>query len=316
MFARIKKDRSLHIGRTAAVIAIGVLGWLVAFPISALDWQRSAYALRRSKDFRVRVQAAFALGNAGNTRAVPALERALKDRNPAVRAAAATALGRIAAPRSIKALTRSLRDSSRSVRTQAQRSIDRIKGAPPTRPNRAVAKAQRHGRGFYPAITVVPRVQRVPWHRVRYVVVLGDMHNRSGFAGDSLATYLHNEVADSLGSIRNVAVFRQPEQVDDGALRQIRRRRLPRLRMEGNLVTVDRRNRAREVSVRCEVSLMLLEEPDRNLRGVLSGAATGTEPRSRNRYRQHTRLAQRAVSAAVRSAMASVSHTISRAVHR
>src|SRR5687768_4200938 len=79
--------------------------------------------LEGHRDFRLRVQAAFALGNAQDAASVSPLERALHDANPAVRAAAATSLGRIGSPRALPALRRALTDGSAAVRLQVVASI-------------------------------------------------------------------------------------------------------------------------------------------------------------------------------------------------
>src|SRR3954469_19550625 len=60
------------------------------------DMERLIYNLANSEDFRVRTQAALALGASKNERAVPPLCGALADLNTTVRAASAAALGRLA----------------------------------------------------------------------------------------------------------------------------------------------------------------------------------------------------------------------------
>lgn len=271
-------------------------------------------------DFRLRVQAAFGLGNLGDARSVPALSRALSDRNPAVRAAAATGLGRIASPRALPALRAARRDSSAAVRMQVGRSItsieqarDRTAGAAPTK-----APASRRY-GTAPTISIMPRADRIQWPRVRYVVTLGDMENRSNFEDDELETALRAEVTRSLRVLRGVAVMQSEIHLDDRARREMRRRRLPSLRLEGSIAEVQRQRRGRDLSVRCEISLMLLDGQRRSLRGELRGAATGTEPSRRNRDQraeQEKRLAGRALQGAVRSAMANASQALERAARR
>ena len=60
--------------------------------------------------------------------------------------------------------------------------------------------------------------------------------------------------------------------------------------------------------------MMILDEPERNLRGMLSGAATGSEQRRQDVRAQEERLLDQALTAAVRSAMADAHSAISRAV--
>ena len=97
--------------------------------------------------------------------------------------------------------------------------------------------------GAYPSIRVVPTTESVQWAQARYVVLLGEMHNRSGFAGAELAQKLVAEVERNLRLVRGVAVLTT---IDASAEREIRRRHLPRVRFEGNLARVERRARASE----------------------------------------------------------------------
>jgi HEAT repeat protein len=101
--------------------------------IGAQDRSALTRVLLRGDDFRIRVQAAFALGATNDPSVVPSLERALRDTEPAVRAAAATALGRIGAPRALPALEAARNDSSAtrsgSLRTRAA-SVPRSRSVP------------------------------------------------------------------------------------------------------------------------------------------------------------------------------------------
>ncbi len=82
--------------------ALSVLVFLGALLSSAVasaqtsDTERLIYNLANSEDFRVRTQAALALGASKSERAVPPLCSALADLNTTVRAASAAALGRLA----------------------------------------------------------------------------------------------------------------------------------------------------------------------------------------------------------------------------
>ena len=308
------KSRSL-------ILIGGLLAALVvpaAVPSQAQDKGRLIRVLQGNSDFRVRVQAAFALGNTRDASVVPALERALRDDNPAVRAAAASALGRIGSERAIPALRRAQRDSSAAVRLQVSASLRAIEAGDQREEALPEAQERRSTRsGRFPAITVIPTERDIQWRRVRYVVMLGDMNNRTRFGGDQMATLLRSEVGRQLVSMRDVAVIASPNALDNRAQREIRRRRISELRMDGSVTNLRRTNRGRDVSVRCEVSLMLLDHPEHNMRGELRGAATGSEPRRRRASRdQLQRLAAQALEGAVRSAMANADQAIRRAASR
>ncbi len=289
---------------------------VVAPPLEAQQ-DRSALirSLRSSRDFRVRVQVAFALGNTRDPAVRQPLERALRDENPAVRAAAATALGRLGSRRALRALRRAQRDSAASVRVQAERSIATITGASSMQASPMIATPRRGSAGgVFPNVAVVPQANSISWPRVRYVVVLGRMANRSSFrGGDALAARMRNEVHRNLSVLRGVAVFQNDDALDRRATQQIRRRRLPKLHIEGNLTDVTPQRRRSELSVRCAVSLMLLANGD--LRGAMSGAATGSETQ-RGGGEQEQRLAQQALSAAIRSAMSQAPSALQRAARR
>jgi len=284
----------------------------VGLPTHAQDRHLLSRVLNGDADFRVRVQAAFALGNTRDPAVIPPLERALRDNNPAVRAAAATALGRIGSDRALPALRRATRDDSAAVRLQVQRSMGLIERGPEA-PTQVAAAVDRSG--VYPTISVMPTESSISWPRVRYVVFLGDMNNRSGYAGGTMAGLLRTEVGRHLQLLRGVAVMQSPSAVDARARREMDRRRLPKLRLDGNVVALERRQRGRDLTIRCEVSLMLLDEPQRSLRGELRGAASGTEIR-RVRSDQEIRLAQQALQGAVRSAMSNAPQAFARAAGR
>lgn len=163
----------------------------------------------------------------------------------------------------------------------------------------------------------IPRANEISWPRIRYVVVLGDVENQSNYRNaEPLLGDFRSHVRRNLNLLRGVAVFESARAIPAGARRQISRRSIPTLRLDGNLVNVNRSRRAREVLVRCEVNLVVLTEPGRDLRGMMSGAATGSEVlRRAGRREQETRLAGQALSAAVRSAMSSASSALHRAAH-
>lgn len=267
--------------------------------------------LRTGRDFRARARAAIALGSSNDRAVVPELIQALADRSPAVRAAAATGLGRLQDPRALSALRARLSDREAAVRAEAAQAIRRIEAANGGHPGSATA-SRRRGRERLPSIAVVPRARDIVWPRVNYVVVLGSMENRSRFRDDTLGDLLASEVSRNLLVLRGVATFHDG-QIPPEAEREIQRRHLPKLRLEGSLNRVEPRIQSRQLTVRCEVSLMLMDDPGRNMRSILNGAATGASPRSGARATQEHNLARQALSGAVRSAMQGAAHAISSA---
>jgi hypothetical protein len=285
-------------------VALALCVLAVAVPSAAQDRAALSRLLREGTDFRVRVQAAFAIGNTRDPILRPQLERALHDENVAVRAAAATALGRLGSPRAIPALERALRDREPAVRAQAQRSIALLRAAGSTRARSTSASS-----------SPLTPTGAVDWSRVRAAVIVGDMRNRSSYRDGTLEDRFRDEVEQGLRRLTRIVLFERPSDLDDAARSQMRRRRVPMLRMDGSLNQVRPERRDAGLAVRCEVSLILLEEPGRNLLGELRGAATGMDRRIHDPRRQEARLAQQALTGAVRSAMSTADVAIARAAN-
>lgn len=114
--------------------ALSVLVFLGALLSSAVasaqtnDVERLIYNLANSEDFRVRTQAALALGASKNERAVQPLCGGLGDLNTTVRAAAAAALGRLALRAGQECLEKRLgSEQSDVVKQTIQKALDAIK---------------------------------------------------------------------------------------------------------------------------------------------------------------------------------------------
>jgi hypothetical protein len=92
---------SLSMVLTRAMRALSVLAFLGTWLLASValaqpsDMERLIYNLANSEDFRVRTQAALALGASKSERAVAPLCNGLADTNTTVRAASAAALGRL-----------------------------------------------------------------------------------------------------------------------------------------------------------------------------------------------------------------------------
>ncbi|MFN7700060.1 MAG: HEAT repeat domain-containing protein [Deltaproteobacteria bacterium] len=279
-------------------------------PASGQFSDRSAVVrvLQESRDFRARTRAALALGSSADPALAGPLATALRDENAAVRAAAAEGLARIGGPTQLGALRALSRDPERQVRDAASRAVTAIEGrvraaATPSAP------APASGTPLPPSPPVAVGVPPVQWAATRYVVVLGSMVNRSGYAHAPLAGVLRSEVVRALSGVRGVGVLGGAPSPAEEA--EISRRRITRFRLDGSIRTV-RPQPGRDVSVRCEVSLMLLDDPGANLRAALNGAATGTEPprAGTERPQQERALAERALEGAVRTAMNGASRAI------
>lgn len=115
------------------VLALVVSGACSLQPAAA--WAESridalAAQLRTNDEYRVRTQAALALGVSGDERAVAPLCDGLGDSNVSVRVAAAAALGKLAKPTAAPCLKAAdAKESSASVKAQIQKSLAVVEGA-------------------------------------------------------------------------------------------------------------------------------------------------------------------------------------------
>jgi hypothetical protein len=243
-------------------------------------------ALTESTDFRVRVNAALALGRLGaqapdGTR--EALEQALGDAHPAVRVASATALSTLKDPAAIPALERRLAvEGSASVAAQLRLSL-------------TVLRRADDGDLDDPD-TAAPAPARLA-SDVRFVVTLGTMRNRSAIGGDGLRVVLSKASRQYAAALHGTVVVDR----DGPLLRQAAARRVPVITLDGNVTRVTESRVAGGSQVQARVEFTVRR--DQNLKGTLSGAATTFGPGSGLTDDGRRQLEEDAVSAAVQSAL-------------
>jgi hypothetical protein len=106
------------------VVVLGGLGVRSAPALAESQTDNWASQLRTNDDYRVRTQAALALGASGDERAIPPLCGGLDDSNVSVRVAAAAALGKLAKPAAAPCLkVAAAKESSSSVKAQISKSL-------------------------------------------------------------------------------------------------------------------------------------------------------------------------------------------------
>ncbi len=312
--------RSAWTRTTLALVLAIACGLAALSPAAGQLSDRAAVVrvLQESHDFRARTRAALALGASADPAMAAPLATALRDSNPAVRAAAADGLGRLGSPTQLGALRTLSRDPERHVRDAATRAITaietRVRASAPRPATPAPTSPLSPAPTPAAPAPTAPPVPPIHWDQTRYVVVIGSMVNRSGYPHATLASVLRSEVVRSLVGVRGVGILAgTPTTANE---QEITRRHIRRYRLDGSIRTV-RPEPGRDVRVRCEVSIMLLDDPGANLRAALNGAATGTEPaRSGSaRPQQERLLAERALQGAVRSAMNGASRAISQSGH-
>lgn len=210
--------------------------------------------LAQSGNYRVRVQSAQSLGRIRDPETVPALVRALEDRHPAVRAAAAQSLGRIGSPDAVGPLESLAGDGSQpeEVRAQARAAVAQI---------RSMSRMGGRGPAAGPPSGGAPSAAKV-----RYYVGVGDMGNTTGRRDGELEQTLKRLVRDELGRAGGIDVApdgetpRQTKRVLDS-------RGLTGYFVQGSVTRLE----AVGGQIQAVVSLMVLTNPDRNLRMMLQG---------------------------------------------
>jgi hypothetical protein len=258
--------------------------------------------LQDGKSFRVRARAAISLARFESTEVVVALEGALSDKHPAVRAAAAGALAQNGNRRSVSALRDAAGDQEHAVAMAAKTALQAI--ASRSNGDRSAESAAANMAFAQSAMTRLRRAQ--------HVVVLGEMHDRTPSRSRELSELLGEQVGAALAKVDRVAVLRAHELTDE-TREEIARKKLAVLRLEGNLQSVQPVISASERRVRCEVSVLLLDEGTGALRSMMRGAASAVAQRSGSALTQEKELAKKALRSAVQTAMSTAQEAIRRA---
>lgn len=284
-----------------ALLVVGAPQQALAEPSAVL-----ARMLKEGRNFRVRTRAAVALGRSGDPRQVLPLVRALhRDPHPAVRQAAIVALNALAAPVGRYAVVQaSRRDRSDRVRAKALAALRTWRAPTEAAPVRTNPRSPR------PDASPLRRDGESPdWQRVRHAVVVGDVSNRSGRFGGALVARTKRQLRRELG-VRPAVVVVEPGTRTDAVADE---RELPRYRIDANVSRLERSLVPGQMQVRCEVTLIMMDEPGRSIRSVMRGAATSMGPLEDNPLAQERKLAvvavDRALASAVENAMRALRST-------
>lgn len=200
--------------------------------------------LETSDQFRVRTQAALALGMRPNEPAVlRALTTCLRDAHPAVRAAGASALELLKDPSAVSALKPLTRDRDDSVRAAAERAITTLE------------------RGL-----ITPPVGQEP---ATYYVAVGTPSAQSGLSGGTLRG-LREHVVKYVDSLSGVRIA--PENEAQAAASSILKgQHLIGYYLDSSITKIEEKP---DGAVRAQVSVIVGTYPGRAMRVMLSGAAT------------------------------------------
>jgi len=201
--------------------------------------------LRNSDAFRVRAQAALSLGQLESThRSIAALERAVRDRHPAVRVSAISSLRRLRAKKSLPVVEKATRDRNKAVRRAAVEAAADLS---------AIGERQ-HGPG-----------------RVEYLVAVGMPGAKAENVSRQMLFDARIFVSEHLVALNGVELA--PDELTPAdAKREIAQRKLYGYYIESSIVTLE----STGAGVRAVVSMIVLSYPGREMRGMLRGAATAS----------------------------------------
>ena len=245
-----------HIGRWHCwrLVVAGIL--LVSTTAHANGREDYLLRLLRSSDaFRVRAQAALSLGQIEKTRrSVAGLERAVRDRHPAVRVSAITSLRRLESKSSLPVVERATRDRNKSVRRAAVEAVEALE---------AIGERER---GPGPP---------------RFLVAVGMPGAKAERVSRQMLFDARIYVSEQLVQLRGVELA--PDDLSPAdAKSEIVRRGLHGFYLESSVVTLE----PTSGGVRAVVSIIVLTYPGRDMRGMLRGAATATGRYSADRAEQ------------------------------
>jgi len=268
-------DRPLRVLRLAALVAAA----LALHPPPALA-QTSApiELLRRSSRSRSRARAAQALGRLRPVGARAALEGALDDRAPAVRIAAAQALEALGELAALPALDRHALDPHRRAREAVVRARQGLLRRPTTvlAGGWTSAPASAAASATAPAPAPAAAAPAVDWRRVRVLITLGTFANNVTRDPNHVA-HLREALRLAVSQDERYAIH--PGALPAAAASRVRRGTLRTYSLEGSLTTLREAQTGVSLSVRAEVSLVLLLEPSHSIAATLAGSATAQEAR-------------------------------------
>lgn len=213
--------------RRSVLVALGLcaLVALGVWPRTAMADPRTGYLieqLKTSDDYRVRTQAALALGASGDDAAMKPLCDALGDANPSVKVAAAAGLGKLGKAEAVGCLKAAdAKEGAGSVKSQIQKSISGLQSG-----GGSAAAAIGPGTKVYVAIQITNKTSRGAPEIDGLIrgVITSKLQSRAGYAiapkGETAAAGGQIVKSKSLKGFFLIATVESP-QYDSGNLTQI-----------------------------------------------------------------------------------------------
>jgi hypothetical protein len=210
--------------------------------------------LTSSTQFRVRTQAALALGGQEpDSTVVQALGKALSDEHPAVRAASAAALERLKQPSALTALRAAQNDSDGAVRSAVRSAIASLESSRSTASSSGSSSSERPS----------------PRGPATFYVGVGLPGNQVGLSATTLRA-LRDHVSKQVGQIEGVRLAPENEE-QRAAERVLRAEKLVGYFIDSSVTSIETKP---DGAIRAQVSVIIGTYPGRDIRAMLSGAAT------------------------------------------
>lgn len=262
-------DRPLRVLRLAALVAAALA---LHPPDAPAQTSAPIELLRRSSSARSRARAAELLGRLRPAGSRAALEGALDDRAPAVRIAAAQALEALGELAALPALDRHALDRH----PRARDAVVRARQGLLRRPTTALASGWTSAPAAAVASAPPAAPQAVDWRRVRVLITLGTLANNVT-RDPSHVSHLREALRLAVSQDERYAIH--PGALPAAAASRVRRGDLRTYSLEGSLTTLREAQTGVSLSVRAEVSLVLLQEPSHSIAATLAGSATAQDAR-------------------------------------
>jgi hypothetical protein len=272
--------------RSARLAASFVLAFAMLLGPASVSTAEDVGSLSRTlgsaSDFRVRVNAALALGKTHNRAALAPLVAALLDPQPAVRAAAAAAIGALGQRDGMGALRGQLAgERIASVRSEIGTAME-------------ILGAARLGSS----------------KGTKYFVQLGMMRNNSGVRGSELAETFRGVTRERASVLPGVVVL-----TDEG-VEVAQAQKTPMLVMDGVVNRLVRGSRGQNLTVSAQVEYVVRRAPDQSLKGTVSGAAEASDAANvAGDRRRVSQLENQALQGAVDSALRGAPALLKQAMH-
>lgn len=212
-------------------------------PANADRITRLVRILKTEESYKVRLQVCITLGKLKDRRAVPALVRALSDKNYTVRGVAAAALAQIGDRRAVPPLKRSASsDRHEFVRSQAKK-----------------------------AVTALLRRPTGPPAGTRYYITVGKPTNKTKIGGKRLAAAFGDALADAFSGVAGVTT-----EWGGGrpTARELRKHKLKGFILDGSILKLEKRRSGSDLELSCSIRVSLATYPGNSMKAFYSGGAS------------------------------------------